>query len=70
MALGTGLLLSQVLSLPRGRFLQGACGQSLRSGVSHLLHLRQIHVESGALLAKCMSNDNFSPLLGESPDSL
>ena len=70
LALGTALLFSQFLSLPRGRFLQRAGGQPLGSGVGHLLHLRQIHVQSGALLAKCMANDNFPPLLGEPGDSL
>jgi hypothetical protein len=67
--LGTGLLLCQLFPLPRGRFLQRAGGQTLGSSVGHLLHLGKIDIESGSLVAKRMSNDNFSPLLGEPGNS-
>jgi hypothetical protein len=64
------LLLSQLLPLLSGGFLQRAGGQPLRGSVSHLLHLGKIHVESRALLAKGVAYDNFSPLLGEPGDGL
>jgi hypothetical protein len=62
-------LLSELLSLPRRRFLQRAGGQPLGSGVRDLLHLGKIDIQSGALFAEGMSNNNFSPLLGEPADS-
>jgi hypothetical protein len=60
----------QFLPLSRSRFFQDASGQPLCSGVGDFLHLRKIHVQSGAFVTKPMTNDDFPPLLGESADSL
>jgi hypothetical protein len=61
-ARGTVLVVSQLLALLRRGFLQGASRQPLSSGMSHLFHLGQVHVQTGALFAKSPANQDFSPL--------
>jgi hypothetical protein len=61
-ARGTVLVVSQLLALLRRGFLQSASRQPLSSGVSHLFHLGQVHVQTGALFAKSPANQDFSPL--------
>jgi hypothetical protein len=63
-------MVAQLLALLRSRFLQGTGRQPLRRGISHLLHLGQVHVQTGALLAKSSANHDFSPLFRELTNGL
>jgi hypothetical protein len=66
---GAVLVVSQLLALLRRGFLQSAGRQPLSSGVSHLFHLGQVHVQTGALFAKSSANQDFSPLFRKLVDA-
>jgi len=63
------LLPSQEFGLLAGRVFENARGQSLGGGVGHLLHLRQINVETGPLVAVRAAGNDFSPLFREFADA-
>jgi hypothetical protein len=60
-ALGAWHLAAEVLSLLAGSRLHGASGQAASSGNGHSLHLGQIHVQAGPLVAKNSARDDLSP---------
>jgi len=65
MALGTGLMIPQFFPLARRGFLQNTGRQTPGGGRGHFFHLRKINVQSRTLVAKALSNNDFSPLLGQ-----
>lgn len=70
LAPGTELRFPQLLCLASRRFLQNSCRQSLHCRVRDLLHLREINVQPRTVFSEALSNDYFSPLLGQSADRL
>ena len=69
-ALRARLSFAQLLPLLRGRRFDGPGGQALSRGIGDCFHLREIDIESGALFAKSLLDDDFSPLFRESRDRL
>jgi hypothetical protein len=69
-ALRAGLPFAQLLALLRGGRFDGSRSQALSRRKSDGFHLDEIDIESGPLFAKGMTNDDFSPLFGESRDRL
>lgn len=67
---GTGVFASHRLCLLEGGGFQGSRGQPLDGGGGHLFHLVHINVQTRPLLAKSMPDNNFSPLLGDFPDTV
>jgi hypothetical protein len=65
---GTGLLGGQVQGLLVGGLFEGPRGQSGGSGSGDLFHGVQIDVEARPLVAESASDNDFSPLFGQSVD--
>ena len=63
------MLRSQEFGWSAGRVFAHARGQSLGGGVGHHLHLRQINVETGPLVAVRATGNDFSPLFREFADA-
>jgi len=60
-ALGTSMLLAQLIGLLPGPYLQRARQQRPHGCHRHFFHLRQADVEPGTLLAPVLPHDDFSP---------
>jgi hypothetical protein len=68
-ALRTSVLLTQLAGLLLRGHLQGAGQQAPHRRHGHLLHLRQVHVQSRPLLAPVLPDDDFSPAFGQFGDA-
>ncbi len=68
--LGTGPFLAQLIGLLESSRFQGAGQQRPHGHHRHLLHLIEIDIQPRALLAPMPPHDDFSPLLGQSHNSL
>jgi hypothetical protein len=69
-ALGTGLLLAQLLGLLSGRFFERSRRQSLGRRHGHFFHLGQIDIEPWPFITKGPPDDDFAPAVGELLDVL
>lgn len=60
-ALRTGVLRPELLRLPLRRHLEGSREQGLDGRHGDILHLGQVDVETGSVLAPVLPDDDFSP---------
>jgi hypothetical protein len=64
------LLVAQELGLLGRGLFEGAGGQAAGGGLGDLLHLCQIDIPPGALVAEGTADNDFAPVLGELGDAL
>jgi hypothetical protein len=67
-AFGTRLLLTQGVGLLFKQGLQGALGEPSGGGVGDLLHGIEIDIESGPIVVKGASGNDFAPPSGEAAE--
>ena len=66
---GTGLCAAERLGLLAGTGLERAGGQAGDGGERHFLHLVEVDVKAGPVVAEGVPDDNFPPLPGELLDA-
>lgn len=65
---GAGSFVAELLGLLLGRGFERPGQQRLHGSHRDIFHLGQIDIQAGALLAPLLSDDDFSPSLGEFVD--
>jgi hypothetical protein len=64
------VLLAELVCLQLRRRLQRSRQQATHGRQAHVLHLSQIDVQAGALVAPVLAHDDFSPAPGQFLDAL